>query len=277
VEKREVDRGIRVQQYGCLWIVIAKSLSNHPIMENQEYDSMARLESTFWWYRSLHDKAISLLGKLLDESRPLDLLDLGCGTGGMLRQLETAFPMWRLIGLDVSEKAVAFALRTSHARVVVGSANGLPHPDGAFDILVSLDVMCHDLVCPERMLCECARVLKPGGIMVLNLPAYQWLHSYHDVYVQQSRRYTIESLKAEIAKGPFEYIFATYWNAFLFLPLVIKRKVFAGRPSSSDVTDSLSLLNPLFTHVMEWETKILRRGYRLPFGSSVLYIARKNG
>jgi SAM-dependent methyltransferase len=244
-------------------------------MEGQEYDSMARLESTFWWYRSLHDKVISLLGKLLDESRPVDLLDLGCGTGGMLRQLGTAFPTWRLSGLDISERAVAYALRSSHARVAVASANSLPHRDGAFDILVSLDVMCHDLVCPERMLCECARVLKPGGIMVLNLPAYQWLHSYHDVYVQQSRRYTIESLKAEIAKGPFECISATYWNALLFLPLVIKRKVFAGRPSSSDVTDSLSLLNLFFTRVMGWETKILRRGYRLPFGSSVLYIARR--
>ena len=255
----------------------AKSLSGHRIMEDQEYDSMARLESTFWWHRSLHDKVISLLRKLLDGNHALELLDVGCGTGGMLRQLERAFPRWRLSGLDVSEKAVSCSLRANHADVVVASANSLPYRDGAFDVLVSLDVMCHDLVCPKRMLCECARVLKPEGIVVLNLPAYRWLRSYHDAHVEQSRRYTIESLKAEVAKGPFECIFATYWNALLFLPMVIRRKVLPGRPSSSDVTDTLPLVNACFTRVMQWETKILRRGYRLPFGSSVLFIGRKIG
>ena len=245
-------------------------------MDPAEYEKMFRVEDTHWWFAGKR----RLVRVLLDQLPPAPdrkILDVGCGTGRMLRQLGIAFPTWRLSGLDVSEKAVACSLRFNRAAVVVASANSLPHRDGAFDILVSLDVMCHDLVCPERMLCECARVLKPGGIMVLNLPAYQWLHSYHDVYVQQSRRYTIESLKAEIAKGPFEYISATYWNALLFLPLVIKRKVFAGRRSSSDVTDNLSLLNLFFMRVMDWETKILRRGYRLPFGSSVLYIVKKSG
>jgi len=103
--------------------------------------------------------------------------------------------------------------------------------------------MSHRLVCPERMLCEGARVLKPGGIMVLNLPAYQWLHSYHDRYVHTLRRYTIQSLKAQIAKTPFECIFATYWNALLFIPLIIKRKIIPGFRRSSDVRESLPLLN----------------------------------
>jgi ubiquinone/menaquinone biosynthesis C-methylase UbiE len=246
-------------------------------MKDQEYDSMARLESTFWWHRSLHGKVISLLGKLLAEDQALELLDVGCGTGGMLRQLEKAFPRWRLSGLDISEKAVVCSLRDNHADFVVASANSLPYEDGAFDVLVSLDVMCHDLVCPKRMLCECARVLKPEGILVLNLPAYRWLRSYHDAHVQQSRRYTIKSLKAQVAKGPFECIFASYWNALLFLPLVIRRKVLPGRPSSSDVIDTAPLLNACFTRAMQWETEILRRGYRLPFGSSVFFIGRKIG
>ena len=89
-------------------------------------------------------------------------------------------------------------------------------------------------------------------------------------------RYTIESAEAEIVKGPFERIFATYWNAMLFLPLVIKRKVLPGHASSSDITGNLPLLNAFFTRVMQCETKILSRGYHLPFGSSVLYIARKS-
>ena len=245
--------------------------------ENQEYHSMARLESIFWWHRSLHEKVISLLHKLLGNRRSLDLLDVGCGTGGMLRQLGKAYPRWRLSGLDVSEKAVAYLLRSGHTEVIAASANSLPLRDGTFDVLVSLDVMCHDLVNPERMLCECARVLRPGGIMVLNLPAYQWLHSYHDVRVRQSRRYTIESLETEIVKAPFERVFATYWNALLFLPLVIRRKVFPGDASTNDVTDSSPLLNAIFTQVMHWETKMLRNGYRLRFGSSILYIARKFG
>jgi len=104
-------------------------------MESQEYDAMGRSESTFWWYRSLHEKVITLLRKQLDDRYPVDLLDVGCGTGGMLRQLDRAFPKWRLHGLDVSRKAVEYSLQFNHAAVVVASANSLPYRDGMFDVL----------------------------------------------------------------------------------------------------------------------------------------------
>jgi len=244
-------------------------------MEIQEYKAMARLESTLWWFRSLHDKVLNSLGELRDRQDSIALLDAGCETGGLLKQLAIVFPVWSLHGIDASDYAVSIAHKISRARILQGSVTNMPYEPGYFDVIVSLDVMYHQRVDPQRMLAECARILRPGGLLILNLPAYEWLRSYHDEHMQTARRYTLASLATALAKHPFQRLYGTYWNAALFLPLVIKRKLLPARHEGSDVRDISPWLNRLFYAMSSFENSLIRRGIRLPFGNSVFAVYQK--
>jgi ubiquinone/menaquinone biosynthesis C-methylase UbiE len=101
------------------------------------------------------------------------LLDAGCGTGGLLRRLAALGRP--LVGLDFNPSAAARAAAKSGAVAAAGDANRLPFADDTFAALTSCDVLCHRAVDPAAALAEFRRVLAPGGTLVLNLPAYDWL------------------------------------------------------------------------------------------------------
>ena len=241
-------------------------------MEQHEYEAMARLELRLWWYRALHDKVLCTLRRRLSGRPGLALLDAGCGTGGLLGILHARFPDWSLHGIDISETAVAYARKASPAEIRQGSVTELPYADSSFDAIVSTDVMYHRLVDPHAMLEQCCRVLKPGGLLVVNLPAYQWLRSYHDEHVQTGRRYTLGSLDQVMRRHPLRRLQGSYWNALLFLPLVLKRKLFAGSAQHSDVGEFPPWLDRFAYALMSWENAWICRGGRLPFGSSVFAV-----
>src|SRR5581483_6123193 len=100
------------------------------------------------------------------------LLDAGCGTGGTLRHLRAAVPGMTLVGMDYDRRACALARQKSGCPIAAGSIDALPFPDHVFDVILSADVLCHRAVDQERALAELHRCLKPGGRLVLNLPAY---------------------------------------------------------------------------------------------------------
>lgn len=241
-------------------------------MEKHEYTAMARLETTMWWYRALHEKILCALRHRLRGARELSLLDAGCGTGGMLAEVRSAFPGYALHGIDISEMAVELARRASNADIQQGSVMELPYPTGRFDVVISTDVLYHRQVNPQRMLEECCRVLRPGGLFILNLPAYEWLRSYHDEQVHTRARYTLGSLQAQMAGQPLRRIYATYWNMLLFLPLVVRRKLMPGRSAQSDVAEFPGWLDALAYTLMSWENALICRGGTLPFGSSLFVI-----
>lgn len=236
---------------------------------------MARLELTLWWYRALHAKVLCSLRRHLPGMSAARVLDAGCGTGGLLSLLHGTFPGWSLDGIDISETAVRYANQRSSAQIRQGSVTALPYADASFDAIVSTDVMYHRLVDPHAMLSECCRVLKPGGLLLLNLPAYQWLRSYHDEHVQTGQRYTLDSLAALMERHPLQRLQGSYWNALLFVPLVLKRKLFAGRQQHSDVGEFPPWLDSLAYTLMSWENAWICRGGSLPFGSSVFAVYQR--
>jgi ubiquinone/menaquinone biosynthesis C-methylase UbiE len=244
-------------------------------MEPREYAAMARLESTLWWYRALHDKVLLALSAAVGTSDDFRLLDVGCGTGGLLRKLEVAFPRASLSGIDISSHAVDFARGNTRADITLASVMDIPYVSSRFDVVTSMDVLYHRDVDQQRMLEECARVLRPGGTLILNVPAYEWLRSYHDRYVATARRYTIASVDRAVRAYPFERVYSTYWNAVLFLPLVIRRKLFPIGSGSSDVTDIPGWLNSAFYGAARCENPLVRAKLRIPFGSSVLATYRR--
>lgn len=240
-------------------------------MQSVEYTLMEEVEETMWWYHGLHANVIDALARSAPPSG--SLLDAGCGTGGMLRVIRARFPRMDLHGLDISEQACSAARAKTGADVVQGSVDAIPHPDRSFDAVISLDVLGYDLDV-DAALGHFFRVLVPGGHVVLNLAAYQWMLSYHDKAVGQSHRYTRSAAIRLLRKHGFAIRSATYWNTVLFPLMVVQRKLLRST-GASDVRPFHPLVNNAFKTCLAVERAFIRRGVALPFGGSVLLVAQR--
>lgn len=228
-----------------------------------------------WWYRHLHAHALGALSPLPPHAR---ILDAGCGTGGFLARLRAARPEARLVGVEYAEAASRRAAAKSRAIVASGSVNALPFPDTAFDAVVSLDVLCHVAVDEAAALAEFVRVLRPGGLLVLNLPAHEWLRSAHDARVHTARRYERAGLAARLAAAGLGAISVRHWNSLL-LPLMLLQRRLLRRDAgaASDVKPFPPVLDASLGAVCALEAGLLRAGLRFPAGGSILATARKIG
>jgi ubiquinone/menaquinone biosynthesis C-methylase UbiE len=240
-------------------------------MESAEYTLMQEMEETMWWYHGLHANVLQAIAAYAPGFK--DLLDAGCGTGGMLKLIRDTHPAGRLHGLDISEQACAAAHDKSRASIVVGSADALPYPDQAFDVLISLDVLNYDLDISAAV-GGFFRVLRPGGYMILNLAAYPWMLSYHDRAVGQCRRFTRPGAKAMLQEQGFRIVLATYWNTVLF-PLMVLRRKLSPASAASDVKPFHPLVNGMFKACLAAERAFIRRGLAMPFGGSILIVAQR--
>ena len=243
-------------------------------MQADEYRRMAALEDELWWYRGLRRLVLLLLSRHITASR-FSLLDAGCGTGGMLAQLAVHFPQADLHGVDVSPGACEMARGKATAQIRVGSVTALPYADDSFDAIVSLDVLGSAAVDPAHALAEFRRCLRPGGLLLLNLAAYQWLLSYHDRAVGQSRRFSRPGLRALLEGGGFRLLRSSYWNTLLFPFMVLRRKVWPDGSGTSDVQAFPLLVNSLFSGCVALECALIGAGLRLPFGGSVICVAAR--
>ncbi|HVZ65769.1 MAG TPA: class I SAM-dependent methyltransferase [Lacunisphaera sp.] len=241
-------------------------------MQIDEYHKMAGVEDAMWYYRALHRHVIGRLGE--GASASLRVLDAGCGTGGLLRRMLREHPGWRATGLDLSSVACDLARARTTAEIVAGSVLALPFADGVFDAIASCDVLCQ-VDAPERALREFHRCLAPGGRLVLTMPAYAWMYSYHDKRVGNLRRYTRGEVLGLLRAVGFREARGTYWNALPFPLAVLRRKLLPSPPSASDVFLFPRPIEAGFNALMAAEYAWLASGGRLPFGNSVLTVARK--
>jgi SAM-dependent methyltransferase len=242
-------------------------------MEEAEYFKMAEVEDRMWFYRSLHGHIARLLAERL-EGRSAAVLDAGCGTGGMIRHLEGAMPAARLTGLDLSPLACRLARGRVRAPIVDGSVAAMPFDAAAFDAVVSADVL-YELDDPAAALAEFSRCLRPGGWVVLNLPAYRWLWSYHDVAVRSKHRFVRSEVAGLLRAAGFTVELTTHWNALLFPVIVAKRKLFARATDTSDVKAYSAPIEATCRCLMAIEHAWLRLGGTWAWGSSILAVGRK--
>jgi len=244
-------------------------------MERAEYERLAALDRRLWWFRGLHAQMAGALARHDARAADARLLDAGCGTGGLLVSLRHRMPAVELFGLERDPTAAAVAQSGSGRPIVAGSVNRLPFRDRTFTAIVSADVLCHRGVEEVPALQEFHRCLRPGGLLVLNLPAYAWLLSRHDLAVHNVRRYTARSTHALLASAGFERIRTGYWNTILFPLMVLRRKLGWRREGmpASDVVLMPAPVERMFAAIVALEAILLSGGLRLPFGGSVLATA----
>ena len=237
---------------------------------------MFEAEEAQWWYAGQRAIASALLAPALDRFSPgtARLLDGGCGTGFNTLALSR---LGRATGVDLAPEALAFC-RKRGVRAVRASLVGLPFPDATFDAVTSFDVIYHAWVTDDRAAVgEMARVLAPGGLLLVRVPALRALWGAHDVEVQSRHRYTRGELVALLESCSLRVERATYCNSFL-LPLLFARRTLdraLGR-TGSDVSFLPAPLEWAFRRALLAEAALVRRGFSFPLGASVVALARRS-
>lgn len=247
-------------------------------MRPDEYAAMYAVEDDHWWYTGMRRVAGALLNSCIDGRRGrLDILDAGCGTGGNSAYLRS---YGRVTGIDFAAEALRFACERPGLRLARASVESLPFADASFDLVLSNDVLCHLGVMNDTLAVrELARVLRPGGVLFLQLPAYQWLRSHHDEAVHTGHRYTTREIRALLRAGGLRVRRITHANG-VFLPAAAAWRVLSrlrpGRDTSerSDVRPVVGPVNALMRRALTLEASLLaRRDLRV--GLSVIGVAQK--
>ena len=237
-------------------------------MEAPEYELMDAAEESMWWYRALHRRLLQALAGVQGT-----VLDAGCGTGGFLARLSQERPELSAVGVDAFAAAAERAAAKSGCRTRCASLEALPFEDNTFDAVISADVLCHKSLDPGHALAEMGRVLRPGGRLILNLPAHEWLRSAHDLRVHTARRSTVPGLRWLLLESGYTEVRAAHWNSLLLPLMVVERKVLARGPDAgSDVKPFHPWLDALFFGVTEVERQLPPW---FPAGGSVMAIARR--
>jgi SAM-dependent methyltransferase len=244
-------------------------------VEPTEYDRIAALEERHWWYTGMRAGARALLRRTLASSPPntgRSILDAGCGTGGGLRWLAE---FGRVTGLDVHPLAVRHAVRVG-PRVCRASVLTLPFAACRFDLVTCFDVLYHRAVADdEQALREFARVLQPGGFLLLRVPAHDWLRGAHDAQVYTRQRYARAELREKVGRAGLVVRRLTYAGAILLPPALLRRSLQRGAVTAhSDVDMPPAPINTVLTAALRLESIWLSR-WDVPFGLSLLVLAQK--
>lgn len=248
-------------------------------MNPVEYRRMFEVEDSHWWYVGLHKLILATIQKESKRlGRPLRIFDAGCGTGRLCQLL--AEQGHKVSGCDASEEALLFCRQRGISDVYKADLNGLELEPAIFDVITSIDVLYHtgvkdDVAVMRRLL----NGLKPGGLLIMNLVAHEFLRSTHDTAVHTRERYTKNSLCLRLLEVGFKIDFTSYRVSMLF-PLIalyrlLLRQIHLNQTDvDSDVTPTHPVINYLLLKTIEVENFLLRFTL-LPIGSSIFVKAHR--
>lgn len=244
-------------------------------MRPEEYERMYSLENTYWWFQGRKEIVFELLRRhtLLGDER-LSVLDIGCGTGLVLEALRA---YGHPVGIDFSRLAMAYCVKRGIERLVCGRVETLPFGDGTFDLLLALDLLEH-IDDDAALLRELWRVCRPGGRLLISVPAYPFLWSEHDEALHHYRRYTRAALRQLIRATDFEIVRFTHAITLMLPPIAAFRLIQrVAKPRGRPKTHLIPLpeaINRFLIGLLKVEARWLR-GADLPFGVSIIALVQK--
>ena len=238
---------------------------------------MHAAEERQWWYVGMRAITDALLAGRFPtggrDGKLPRLLDAGCGTGHNLRHLRDRA---RVLGVDLSTEALRFC-REREVEAARASLLALPLGKDAVQVVTSFDVLYHAWVTDDaQAVRELVRVLAPGGLLLVRVPALEMLWGAHDEAVHSRHRYTAGELGALFESAGLEVVRTTYCNSLLFPMLAVRRTL--DRVLSrhgSDVEFLPAPLEWLFLRLLRIEALLVGLGFRFPIGASVCALGRK--
>jgi SAM-dependent methyltransferase len=239
-------------------------------------EATAIAEDRHFWFRALRRHARLLLERALDGCTPALIIDCGTGTGRNLDWLSTLGPT---VGVELSPIGLAHG-RAHGRRIVRGSVTRLPFADHGADVATSFDVWYCLSEADERLAArEMSRVLRPGGVALVNVAALNVLRGSHSALTQEQRRYTRRMLADRLTEAGLAVERMTYTHMTLF-PFALAVRLTERLTGRADVASEADLripagpINATFNLALSIESAWLRVG-NLPIGTSLLAVARK--
>jgi SAM-dependent methyltransferase len=239
---------------------------------------MFRFEDGYWWYRGLHELVRSYVDihKKQKGKGPLVIFDAGCGTGRMMELLDS---YGTVTGIDLSEDAIALCRERGVKNAATGDLNTWDGEPDYYDVIISNDVIYNAGVEDDNAVVrKFYRALKPGGIMILNLPAFELLRRRHDIAVSGIRRYRKQKTLKQLKTVGFKTVRCGYRLAPLFVVMLLQKilvEPFQKGDPASDLNPLPSPINRLLLAFHRLDNHLFRAGLSLPLGSSLFVVCRK--
>jgi ubiquinone/menaquinone biosynthesis C-methylase UbiE len=247
-------------------------------MNPAEFANIANCERDFWWYRGMRKILFRLLDRHLAGRSVKRALEAGCGTGyfSWLLQTERHCPV---VPMDISSDGLRYTRGMGVEQVVQGDTTRIPFVGGAFDLLFSLDVLAQ-LACGEESAAarEMARVLSPGGLIVVRTSALDILRSRHSAFIIERQRFTRRRLRQLFEAAGFRVLRCTYANSLLMPVALAKFRLWEPLqkgPPTTGVQHVAPWLDRLLYAPLAIESAWIGAGLNFPAGQSLLLIGEK--
>jgi SAM-dependent methyltransferase len=250
----------------------------------EQFAPLFAAEDRHFWFRSRNRCIEAALRSVSDFTSIREVLEVGCGTGVVLAQLQRLFPNGRIIGMDLFDEGLKFARQRFKGTLI--QADIFQHTFGnSFDLIGAFDVIEH-LDEDEKILRRFHEQLRSGGHLVITVPAHQSLWSYFDEVAHHRRRYAARDLRRKLADAGFCGIYVTQFMSALFPLMWIKRRLVGEKATKLCEADAHRLqaavesdlkINPMinwFTDLLlRPEAFFVSRHWRIPLGTSLLALA----
>lgn len=240
------------------------------IMEKYLYADLYELEEKHWWHVSKRETCFYLISKFLKSENP-KILDVGCGAG---KNMETFGRIGKIWGIDIEKESMNYCLMRGLRKIKLASSEKTGYPDNFFNLVSLLDVLEHTE--EKKTLTEMRRILKKNGLILITVPAYNWLWSRWDEILHHKRRYNKKQLTGVLEENRFKILEISYMHPYLILPVYIIRFIrskFSGRKYKSDFQIINPLLNFFLLAIARLQLKLMHL-ISIPFGTSIICIAK---
>jgi len=236
------------------------------------FDDLVKLEKNYFWFKARNKLIIQFLNRYFSQAK--SILEIGCGSGNVLLEIEKNRPDMNMFGSDIFVKGLNITKkRATNSYLFQMDAETMSF-ENVFDVICAFDVVEH-IENDELVLKNLYRAVKPNGGILLTVPQHPGLWSQVDEYACHKRRYKIKELQEKVQKAGFRLVDTTSFSFFLSPLLYLSRKNSKKEFDSHSEFKINSLLNNIFYSVQMLECYLLKIGIRFPFGGSRLVVAKK--
>ncbi len=245
-------------------------------MRAAELAKMFELEDTYWWFVARRELVRELVLHYGARASDLTIIDVGCGTGATLAALDD---LGMAVGIDRSPQALHYCQRRGLKRLLLATAEALPLGSQVADVVLALDILEH-IRDDGATVRELARLLRPGGLLIVTVPAVPELWSEHDEALDHLRRYRAKRLRHILARAGFRIEKLTPVIALLLPPIAVLRLIQRLLPRRRGSPETAFIVPPrpvnwLLTTLLRLERYWLRH-FPLPVGVSLVAVARRS-